>query len=102
VASRLERRVASEGGPGVIEGAGSLFEVVDVLLAEVLDRGHDGAGRTVAQGAEGAAEDVVADVQELVDVGLGALATFQTVQDLDHPVVALARSEERRVGKRWR
>ena len=56
-----------------VEAAGSngqppSVEVRDVLVAEVLDRRRDRAGRAVAERAERPAEDVVAQVEQLVEV----------------------------------
>ena len=51
---------------------------------------RDRAGRTVTEGAERPAQDVVADVEQLVDVVLGALAVLEPLQDLLQPVGALA------------
>src|SRR5215204_4197677 len=55
-------------------------DVVLVLAAEVLQRGGDRAGRAVTEGAERPAVDVVADVQQLLEVLLGALAVLQPAQ----------------------
>lgn len=63
-----------EGGLGRVEGAAALLEVPEVLVPEQLDGRDDGAGRAVAEGAERAAEDVVGDVQQGLQVLLGALA----------------------------
>jgi hypothetical protein len=65
-------------------------EVRDVLVAEVLDGAHHRARRAVTEGAEAAAEDVVADVEQLVDVLLGALAVLEPSGDLLEPPGALA------------
>ena len=48
--------------------AGCAATQVQELLAEVLDAAGDRAGRAVTEGAERAAEDVVADVEQRVDV----------------------------------
>src|SRR5215470_4223312 len=77
-------------GGGGVERAAAPLEVLDELVPEVLDRGHHRADRTVAERAERAAEDVVADVEQLVQVFLGALAPVQPVKDADHPVRPLA------------
>ena len=52
-------------------------QVGEVLVAEVLDRARDRAGRAVAEGAERPAEDVVALVEQQVEVGLGPLAALE-------------------------
>src|SRR6185295_739978 len=66
------------------------LDVVDVVLLEVLDGRRHRAGRAVAEAAERAAEDVVAGVQQGVEVLRGALAGQDPAVDPDHPVVALA------------
>ena len=52
-------------------GQPPLRQVREVLLAEVLDAAGDRRGRAVAERAERAAEDVVADVEQLLEVLLG-------------------------------
>ena len=60
-----------EGGRGGrVERAAAVAQVCEVLVAEVLDRARDRAGRTVAEGAERAAQDVVALVEQQVEVVL--------------------------------
>src|SRR5690348_12075407 len=73
------------GGSGV-ERAAAPLEVLDELVPEVLDRGQHRADRAVAERAERAAADVVADVEQLVQVLVGALAAVQPGQDAHHPV----------------
>src|SRR5579859_1317909 len=80
-------RTASRRG---VERAATVFRVLDELVPEVLDRRLDRADRAVAERAERAAENVVADVEQLVQVGVAALAMFQRVEQLDDPVGALA------------
>src|SRR5213080_968175 len=65
------------------------LDVVQVVLLEVLDRGLHGARGAVAERAERPAEQVVAVVQQGVQVLVGALAREDPVQHLGHPVVAL-------------
>src|SRR5690606_19925014 len=86
---RSSSGTSPHGRLGVVERAAPLLHVLDVFVPEVLDGRHHRAGRAVAEGAERAAQQVVADVQELLHVGLGALAVLQPVQHLDHPEVAL-------------
>ncbi len=71
--------VGEERGPHRVEGAAALGQVLDVLLAEVLDRALDGAHRSVGQRAERPAQDVVALVEEEVEVALLALARLEPV-----------------------
>src|SRR5579863_4050582 len=71
---------------GGIERAAAALEVLDELVPEVLDGGHHGADRAVAERAERAPEDVVTDVEQLVQVRIGAHAPVQPVEDADHPV----------------
>src|SRR6195952_459255 len=82
------RRLEDRGGRPV-EGTATVLEVGEVLLAEVLDRRGDRADRAVGQRAEGAAEDVVADVVEQVQVGLGAATLLEVGQGLCEPPGAL-------------
>src|SRR5262249_17601048 len=70
-------------------GAAALLVVLDELVPEVADARGDRGRRAVTERAERAAGDVVADIQELLDVLLGALAVFQPVQDADQPERAL-------------
>src|SRR5262245_38077401 len=65
------------------------LDVVQVVLLEVLQRGGDRGGRAVTETAERAAEDVVAGVQQRVQVLMGALAGQDPPVGPDHPVVAL-------------
>src|ERR1700693_584290 len=64
--------------------------MLDELVPEVLDRGDARADRAVSERAERPAEDVVADVEQLVQVGVAALAALERVEQLDDPVRALA------------
>src|SRR5215475_11373569 len=73
-------------GGGGVERAAAPLEVLDELVPEVLDGGHHRGDRAVAERAERAPADVVADVEQLVQVLLGALAALQPVQDAHHPV----------------
>src|SRR5450759_3245941 len=81
---RKQRR----GGRREQRGGGGVHTGLE-LLAEVLNRGGDAAGRTIAERAERPEQDVVADVQELVDVVLGALAELESRHDLLEPESAL-------------
>src|SRR5580704_15242329 len=78
-----------EGRGRRVEGTATFLLVLHELVPEVLDARYDRADRAVAQGAERPAEDVVADVEELFQVFLGAVAVFQPFQHLDHPERAL-------------
>src|SRR5262252_6871462 len=82
--------VGPGGGGGGVERAAAPLGMLDELVPEVLDRGHHRADRAVAERAERAPEDVVADVEQLVQVLVGALAVVQPVQDAHHPVRPLA------------
>ena len=68
----MQRSRDEQGGGGGIERAAARGLVREVLVAEVLDRRDDRAGRAVAEGAERAAQDVVAEVEQHVEVGLAA------------------------------
>src|SRR5688572_13211873 len=61
----------------------------DVVVLEVLQRAGDAARGAVTEGAEGAAQDVVAGVDEDVEVLGGAPALRDPLEDLDEPVGAL-------------
>src|SRR4030095_5608460 len=63
------------------EGAPAAADVLVELVAEVLQGGDDRAGRPVAEGAEGAAEDRVADVLEGAHVLGPALAALPAAED---------------------
>src|SRR5579871_4581029 len=76
------------GGRG-IERAPAALEVLEVLVPEVLDRRDHRADRAVAERAERAAQDVVADIQQLVQVPVGALAVLQRLEHADDPEGAL-------------
>src|SRR6266545_93363 len=82
--------VGADGHPAALEGAAVAADVLAELVAEVLQGRDDRAGRAVAEGAEGAAEDPVADVLEGVEVLVAALPALQAQEDLAHPVGALA------------
>src|SRR4051812_6084901 len=64
--------------------------MLEVLAAEELDRGGDRSRRTVAQGAERASEDVVALVEQQVEVVCRTLPRLQALQGLDEPPGSLA------------
>src|SRR6478735_535170 len=83
-------RSREDGRGGGVEGAPAVGEVGDVLVAEVLDRAGDRADRTVGERAERAAEDVVALVEQELEVGLGTLSLLQRRQRLHQPPGALA------------
>src|SRR5690349_11592081 len=70
--------------------SGPALDVVQVVLAEELQRRHDRRRGAVAQAAERAAEDVVGGVLEGVQVLDGALAGQDPAVRAHHPVVALA------------
>src|SRR5262247_73348 len=73
-AGRWGARVMSVGsceGGGFIGWSGSAGNEVEVLVAEVLNGRHDRARRTVAEGAKRATKDVVAGVEQGVQVLLG-------------------------------
>src|SRR4051794_35075916 len=70
------------GGCRGVEGTAAVLEVREVLVAEVLERGLDRTRRTVAECAEGLAEDVVGDVEQRLQVLLGALAGFEPGEQL--------------------
>src|SRR4051794_19592261 len=83
-------RDTSEDGRGDRVERAPAGQVLQELVAEQLDAADDGAGGAVAEGAERAAEDVVAGVEQRVDVGLRGRPRLHPLQDLHHPVGALA------------
>src|SRR5512132_483458 len=80
--------VCSDGHARPREGAAAADVLVE-LVAEELQGGDDRAGGPVAEGAERAPEDRVADVLEGVHVLGATLAGLQPAEDLAHPVGAL-------------
>src|SRR3954470_8856908 len=72
-----------------VERAAPFGEVLEVLVAEVLDRAHDRAGGAVAERAERPAQDVVALVQQEVEILGAADALLQVGEGLDQPPGAL-------------
>src|SRR4029453_17142671 len=91
-ASRPVRRwllVGAHGHGAGLEGAAVVEDVLVELVAEVLKARDDRADGAVAEGAEGAAEDPVADVPQRVEVLLAPLPALHAGEDLAHPVGAL-------------
>src|SRR5687767_4884922 len=82
--------VRRELGAAAVHATALLADVELELVAEQLDVGHDGHGGRVAERAERLAEDHVADVPQLVDLGKPALAVLELGEDVLHPVRALA------------
>src|SRR5271165_1318676 len=74
---------------GRVERAAAFLLVLHDLVPEVLDDGGNRRGRGVAERAERAADDVVADVEQLVQVFAGAVAVLEPLDHPDHPVGAL-------------
>src|SRR5438309_709203 len=78
--------------------APAVFDVDEELVAEHLDAGDDRGGDRRAQHADRrllgrpaqAGRDVVADVEQQVEVGLAALAQLEAAEDLVEPAPALA------------
>src|SRR5215211_7539609 len=71
------------------------------LVAEVLDGRGDRRGSAVTERAEGPAENVVAEVEQLLDVTLLSAACLHPLQNLHQPPGALpARFERRRWSRR--
>src|SRR5437773_10980472 len=64
--------VSSCEGGGLVGGSGCTGAEVEVLVPEVLNRGHDRARRAVAEGAERATKDVGARIEQGVQVLPGA------------------------------
>src|SRR5215218_10125841 len=90
------RAVSSSGSLGGedrggdrVERAAALAQVLEVLVAEVLDRARDRAGGAVAERAERPAQNVVTLVQQELEVLLSADALLQVRESLDQPPGAL-------------
>src|SRR6516165_10760473 len=77
------------GGGGRVEGAAAFLLVLHYLVPEVLDHGHNRRGRCVTERAERPADDVLANVEQLVHVFLGTRAVLEPLDRPDHPVSAL-------------
>src|SRR4051812_4874430 len=90
VISRHFQLVGEESGLHRVERAAALGEVLEVLVAEVLDRAVDRADRAVGECAERPPEDVVALVEEQVEVALLADALLELGEHLHQPPGALA------------
>src|SRR5450755_1217340 len=73
-----------------VERAAAALAVLEVLIPEVLDRRHHRADGAVTERAERAAQDVVTDVEQLVQVVVAAQAPLQVGENLHHPEGALA------------
>ena len=76
-----------------------------VFLAEVLQGGHDRAGRSVAQRAEGFSEDGVRDVEKFGEISFSTCSAFEPTQGdpvlraRDHCMVELLYGSGLRVGE---
>src|SRR5207248_2308183 len=70
--------------------AGLVFDVVDELVAEVLDHGAHRHGRRVAQCADGAALDVVGHRIQELDVAHLAVTVLDAIDHAPQPARALA------------
>src|SRR5215831_13456171 len=77
------------GRGGRVEGAAAFLLMLHDLVPEVLDRGGNRRGHGVTERAECPADDVLADVEQLVQVLLGALAVLDPLDHPHHPVGAL-------------
>src|SRR5215471_227226 len=77
------------GGGGRVVGAAAFLLVLHYLVPEVLDHGHNRRGRGVTERAERPANDVLANVEQLVQVFLGTRAVLEPLDRPDHPVGAL-------------
>src|SRR6266536_199599 len=84
------RGPTEQGRGGGIEWAATPLLVGGVLVPEELNGRDDRAHRTVAERAEGATQDVVTHVQELVQVFLCPLAPLQPGKHPNHPVGSFA------------
>ena len=80
----MDQRRAN-AGPAVL-----VADVLDVLVAEVPDRGQHRVGGRLPQPAERRVLDHLAQLDEPLDVGLLALALADAVEDFEHPLGAHA------------
>src|SRR5215510_8511900 len=78
-----------QGRGGRVEGAAAFLLVLHDLVPEVHDHGGNRRGHGITERAERPADDVVADVEQLVHVLLGALAVLEPLDYPHHPVGAL-------------
>jgi hypothetical protein len=62
--------------------ASSFPDVVFILAAEEFDTTRHRAGRSVAQGAEDLARDIIADIQEKIDITQLAVPVLKPFQEL--------------------
>src|SRR5947207_2168003 len=71
-------------------GTAAQAHMLDKFVAEELHTADNRARRRVAQGAKRLASQIIADVEQQIDILLLALAVLQAMQDLRQPVRALA------------
>src|SRR5947207_4525661 len=68
----------------------SVLDVILIFVAEELDAASEHARGGIAERAEGFAADVIADVEQQINISLAPLTMFEPVQDLGHPIGAFA------------
>src|SRR5712691_2702619 len=74
----------------LLEWAVALANVGFVFVAEQLNAADNRAGGGVAKRAERFAADVIADVEQKIEVFLAAVSMFEPVQDFGEPVGSFA------------
>src|SRR5215469_13913712 len=89
VCTVIELPIRPQRGGRRVERAAAFLLVLDDLVAEVLDGGGNRHRHGVAERAERAADDVVADVEDRFQVFVGALALLDPLDRPHHPVGAL-------------
>src|SRR5947209_18719629 len=72
-----------------VVGARAEANVLFVVVEEILHRGNDVRCRTISQGAERPAQDVVADIEEEGEILLPATSTLDSANCLRQPGSAL-------------
>ena len=68
----------------------SVFDVIFEFLAEEAYTADDRAGSSIAKGAERLSADIIANIDQQIDILLAPLAMLQALQDLGQPVGSLA------------
>src|SRR5690625_505803 len=84
------RSIGKERRFAVIKGATTLSDVRSVFITEIFDARRHGRGRAVTQGTERAPQNVVAHVEQRVEVFFSTAARLDAPQHEAHPVGSFA------------
>src|SRR5579859_5940674 len=68
----------------------AVLDMIFEFFAEEADAADNGAGGRIAEGAEGLSADVIANIDQQIDILLAALAMLQALQNLGQPVGSFA------------